>query len=156
MTRDHHLALDSNMVMRVDLSQVYSQVHYKTESRTACQAHTLRQNFFRLTIGADAGKPPFDQVSLTLYSLLRRFCAFKLSFLFGNHFVVSKTWISIKPIGGPQASSDAKRLASTRARRSSKTKNCQLQMHIQASSAKDRLESRSLNLHAFWVSGRVL
>ena len=57
-------------------------MYAKTESRTACQATTLQ--------GADAGKPPFDQVSLTLYSSLCRFCAVKLSFLFGNHFVVSK------------------------------------------------------------------
>ena len=50
--------------------------------------------FFRLTKGADAGKLPFDQVSLTLYYLLYHFFAVKLSFLFGNHFVVSMNWMS--------------------------------------------------------------
>ena len=74
----------------------------KTESRTARLAHTLQQNFFRLTIGADAGKPPFDQVSLTLVSALLS------SFLFGNHFVVSMKWMSVKPSAGPQASNDTK------------------------------------------------
>ena len=63
-------------------------------------------------------------------------------------------WMSIKPIAGPQASNDTKRLASTRARRSSKTTNCQLQVHIPASTAKDRLASKSLNLRAFWVPER--
>ena len=106
----------------------------ETESGTACQAHALQQNFFRPTIGADAGKPPFDPVSLTVRSLLCRFCAVKLSFLFGNHFVVSMNWMSIKPIAGPQASNDTKSLASTRARRS----------RHPSSTAKDRLESRSL------------
>ena len=69
-------------------------------------------------------------------------CTVELSFLFGNHFVVSMNWILIKPIAGPQARNDTKRLASTRARRSSKAINCQLQMHIQASTAKDRLKSQ--------------
>ena len=134
----------------------YAHQYTKTESRTACQAHTLHQNFFRLTVGADAGKPPFDQVSLTLYSLLYRFCTVKFSFLFGKDVVVSMNWMSIKPIARPQASNDTNRLASTRARSSSKTTNCQLQMHIQARTAKDRLESQSLNLHIFWVPARVL
>ena len=91
----------------------YTHKYTNTDSRTACQAHTLHQNFFRLTIGADAGKPSFDQVSVTLYSLLCRFCTVKLSFLFGNRFVVLMNSISIKPIAGPQASNDTKRLAST-------------------------------------------
>ena len=73
-------------------------MYTKTESRTVCQAHTLQQNVFRLTVGADAGKPPLDQVSLTLCSLSCRFCTVKLS------FVVSMNWMSIKPLAGPQAS----------------------------------------------------
>ena len=134
----------------------YTHMYTKTGSRTACQAHTLHKNFLPLTIGADTGKPPFDQVSLTLYSLLCRLCTVNLSFLFGNYFVVSMNWMSVKPIARPQARNDTKRQASIRARRSSKTTNCQLQVHIETSTAKDRLENRSLNLHAFWVPARVL
>ena len=70
--------------------------------------------------------------------------------------MVSMNWMSIKPIAGPHASNDTKRLASTRARRSSKATNCQLQVQFQASAAKDRLESRSLHLHAFWVPARLM
>ena len=85
LTHEHHLAPD--MVAREDLSQ-FTHMSTKTESRTACQAHTLQQNIFRFTVGADAGKPPLDQESLSLHSLLCRFCTVKLSFLFGNHFAV--------------------------------------------------------------------
>ena len=92
---------------------VYIHKYTKTDSRKSCQAHTLHQNFFRVTKSADAGKPSFDRVSVTLYSLLCRFCTVKLSFLFGSHFVVLMNSISIKPIAGPQASNDTKRLAST-------------------------------------------
>ena len=37
-------------------------------------------------MGEDAGKPPFDQVSHTLYSMLRRFCTVKLSFFVRQPF----------------------------------------------------------------------
>ena len=111
---------------------------------------------FRLTIGADAAKPPFDRVSLALYSLLCRFWSVKFSFLFGNHVVVWMNWISIKPIAGPPASNDTKGLASTRARGSSKRTNCQLQMRIPASTEGPSREQESESACFLCVSARLM